>query len=197
MAHPNVSSSHVHFRPESKAAAFRIFVPLFLLSSALLILGLKFNASRTLFNYLLAFTFLMSLGLGGLFFSMLQHATGAGWSVVVRRIPESLSHFLPWGFLLILPIVFGLDFLYEWSRHKLHDPILSHKAMYLNEPFFILRNILYFSIWTLLYKKIIRASIAQDHHGALPTTHQLTRWSCAGIVLFAITLTFAAIDWIM
>jgi len=196
MAHPDVSSSLVHFRSESKLRAFRIFVPLFLLSSVLLILGLKLNPSRIIFNYLLIFTFLMSLGLGGLFFSMLHHATGAGWSVVVRRIPESLAHLLPWGFLLMIPIVLGLDVLYEWSRHETHDLILSHKAIYLNDTFFIIRNIFYFSIWTLLYKKIIRASMTQDHQGRI-TTHQLVRWSCVGIVLFAITLTFAAIDWIM
>src|SRR3990167_5831895 len=167
MTHTELSSAHVHFRPESKASAFRIFVPLFLLSSALLLLGLKLNASRTLFNYLLVFTFLMSLGLGGLFFSMLHHATGAGWSVFVRRIPESLAHLLPWGFVLILPVILGLDFLYEWSRHEAHDPILSHKAHYLNDTFFIIRNILYFTIWTLLYKKVIRASITQDHEGSI------------------------------
>src|SRR3989338_4452380 len=104
MAHSDISSSKVYFQTESKLRVFKIFSPLFLLSSLLLIIGFKFNASRTLFNYLLAFTFLMSLGLGGLFFSMLHHATGAGWGVVVRRIPESLAHFLPWGFLLMIPV---------------------------------------------------------------------------------------------
>lgn len=198
MAHSDISSSKVYFQTESKLRVFRIFVPLFLLSSLFLIIGFKFNASRTLFNYLLAFTFLMSLGLGGLFFSMLHHATGASWSVVVRRIPESLAHLLPWGFILILPVFFGLDFLYEWSRQEsAHDAILTHKAAYLNDTFFIIRNIFYFTIWTLLYKKIIGTSIAQDQHGDIQITHKLVRWSSAGIVLFAITLTFAAIDWIM
>ncbi len=197
MAHTDLSSSHIHFRSTSKVHVFKIFGPLFLLSSLLLLAGFKLNSGRLFFNYLLAFTFLMSLGLGGLFFAMIQHAAGAGWSVVVRRIPESFTSLLPLGFVLILPILLGLDFLYEWARHEAHDPLLTHKAAYLNTPFFIIRNIFYFAIWTLLYKKVVRASIEQDHHGSLDTSHRMIRWSSGGLVLFALTLTFAAIDWIM
>ena len=48
------------------------------------------------FAYLVALMFWLAPGLGSLFFILVQHATRAGWSVVMRRIaentvPESLA----------------------------------------------------------------------------------------------------------
>ena len=38
-----------------------------------------------LFSYLVGFVYFVSLGLGGLIFTIIQHVTRASWSVVVRR----------------------------------------------------------------------------------------------------------------
>lgn len=177
----------------------KIFLPLFGLSTFLLLWGLKYNSERVLFNYLLSFSFLMSIGLSGLFFTMLQYVTGSSWSVVIRRIPESFTHLLPLGFLLALPIFFGLDLLYYWTT--LQDHAMTHKAAYLNKPFFIVRTFLYFSIWTFLYIKVVRPSFHQDSkttfQEAMTITNQATKWSSIGLVLFALSLTFAAVDWLM
>ena len=58
--------------------------------------------------YIVAFCFVLSLSLGGLFFTMLQHLTRAGWSVVVRRLAEGLAGNLRWIWILFIPIVIGL-----------------------------------------------------------------------------------------
>ncbi|MHC4219985.1 MAG: hypothetical protein ACYSU7_16195, partial [Planctomycetota bacterium] len=63
---------------------------------------------RFLRSYLVAFCFVLSLSLGGLFFTMLQHLTRAGWSVVLRRIAEGLAGNLRWIWILFIPIVIGL-----------------------------------------------------------------------------------------
>ncbi|MEM8873957.1 MAG: hypothetical protein AAGD32_06820 [Planctomycetota bacterium] len=56
-------------------------------------------------SYLMAYVFCLSFAVGGLFVVMLQHATKAGWSVVVRRVPEALAGSFPILVLLALPLV--------------------------------------------------------------------------------------------
>ncbi|MHC4130043.1 MAG: quinol:cytochrome C oxidoreductase, partial [Planctomycetota bacterium] len=58
---------------------------------------------RFLRAYLVAFCFVCSLSLGGLFFTMLQHLTRAGWSVVLRRVAEGLAGNLRWIWILFIP----------------------------------------------------------------------------------------------
>lgn len=180
-----------------------LFVPLFTLTSALLLYGVIQESlyQRVIFNYLLAFVFLMSLALSGLFFTMIQHAVNAGWSPMIRRIPENMTHLFPLGFLLIIPIFLNLDTLYYWhaqlSNPHVHDPALLHKAAYLNTTFYITRSVIYFLLWILLYERIVRQSFLQDIVGSTEITRRITQWSYVGLVIFAATITFAAIDWIM
>ncbi|MEM6313188.1 MAG: hypothetical protein AAF743_03830, partial [Planctomycetota bacterium] len=54
------------------------------------------------------YVFCLSFAVGGLFFVMLQHATKAGWSVAVRRVPEALAGSFPVLVVLALPIVGSL-----------------------------------------------------------------------------------------
>jgi hypothetical protein len=46
--------------------------------------------------YVVAYCFVISICLGGLFFTILQHLTRAGWSVAIRRISEGLASNLRW-----------------------------------------------------------------------------------------------------
>src|SRR4051794_36188118 len=57
-------------------------------------------------SYLTAFVFVASLGLGALFWVMIHHLVGAGWSVVIRRFSENLTGLLPGLFLLFVPLLF-------------------------------------------------------------------------------------------
>jgi hypothetical protein len=96
-------------------------------------------------SYLVAFTFVISLSLGCLFFVLIQHLTRAGWSVVVRRVAEVLAACLAPLALLSLPIVvpllFGGHSLFEWNDPQLvaDDELIQHKRPYLNPGFFTLR----------------------------------------------------------
>ena len=143
-----------HLNPLGAKKLINTSFLLFIFLSGLLLFEFKYSPTHVAFNYLLAFTFLISLALGGLFFSMLQHATSAGWSVVVRRIAESFTHLLPIGIILALPIFWGIPLLFHWSHPDVmaHNHLLARKASYLNPTFFI--NILIHLI--LMGKKKIR-----------------------------------------
>ena len=85
-------------------------------------------------SYLIGWAFCASLVVGGLFFVLIQHLTKARWSVVVRRMAESLAWGAPLLLVTSIPIFFGIHDLYHWSHEDvaLHDPIIAGKTVYLN-----------------------------------------------------------------
>jgi len=152
------------------------------------------------YAYLTAFMTFLAFGLGGLIFVMLQHITRAGWSVVVRRLAENVALTLIPMAVLSIPIwTTGMESLFHWAEpHALdHDPVLAAKASYLNPASFQTRAIGYLAIWAGLawfyYSTSRKMDTTRDWNLSIP----MWRVSAPGIVLFAMSLTFAAFDWLM
>ena len=157
------------------------------------------NSDRFFQSYLINFCFYLSLALGGLFFVLIQHLTGATWSVVVRRIAETISGNLWLMAILFIPIAVSLPRLYEWAHPEVvaNDPILQAKEAFLNPAFFWIRSVVYFLVWILLSTYFQRKSLSQDETGDIPTTLSMERVSAPGTILFALTTTFASFDYLM
>ncbi len=151
------------------------------------------------FSYLVAFMFFLTLSLGSLFFVIIQNLVRSGWSVSIRRIPEVYAMNLRLFPFLFLPILFGIGDLYYWAHPHvvLSDFILKAKSGYLNVPFFVCRALGYFVIWIWLARKFFENSTLQDQSGAQSYTLNSQKTSTYGVILFAITITFASIDWVM
>jgi hypothetical protein len=148
-------------------------------------------------SYLAAFVFWVTVGLGGLFFTMLHHLVSATWSVVVRRLAEAVMCTLPLLFLFFIPIaVFSIGDLYHWA-HPGHDAVLQEKSPWLNTGMYIGRGVLYFVIWSVLAFFLSRKSLEQDTSPGEKVTARMKQLSALGMVLFALSLTFAAFDWLM
>jgi hypothetical protein len=126
-------------------------------------------------------------------------ATKAGWSVVVRRIAEQAMATLPLFVLLFVPVLIGIEELFSWTHAEkvADDALLQAKAPYLNVGFFQLRAAVYFAAWIALSWIFSTQSRRQDRSGDHVITRRLQRLSQPGIVVFALTTTFASIDWIM
>jgi hypothetical protein len=62
--------------------------------------------------YLIAFTYVLSISLGGLFFVIVQHLTKAGWSVVVRRVAEGIAWNVRFLWIPALPLLVAIAFGY-------------------------------------------------------------------------------------
>ncbi|MDZ4723799.1 MAG: hypothetical protein SGI97_07845 [candidate division Zixibacteria bacterium] len=163
------------------------------------IAGYVMDHDRFFHAYLTGFAYWVSLCLGALFFTMLQHLTGAHWSVVVRRISETLMACLPVMFLLSIPMFLGIHSLYHWSHEDAvaTDALLKWKSPFLNSPFFIARTIVYFLIWSTLSYFLHKTSLEQDRGFKEDQLIRLRRLSAGGMVLFAVTITVAAFDWLM
>ena len=150
-------------------------------------------------SYLVAFFFFLTITLGNLFFVLFQHISRAGWSASVRRVSEIIMANIPLMAILFLPIIFGIHDLYHWSHHEavMQDHLLQGKLPYLNVPFFIVRAFVFFGIWILMIRKYFGFSLLQDKKRDDSLTLKLQRAATYSIILFALTITFSGVDWIM
>ena len=154
------------------------------------------------YAYLTAYYGVLAISLGGLFFVILQHLVRAGWSIAVRRLAENAMITLPFMCLLGLPIVFGgMHDLYHWTDTEAvaADVMLSAKASYLNEGFFRIRIGVYFGIWTLLSVLFYTWSTSgdDDEVKAARNADRARAFAAPALLLFALSLTFAAFDFLM
>jgi hypothetical protein len=143
----------------------RIEKPAFLAGVAGLVIGVLFGIATgwdVFFrSYVLNYSFVLSLALGGLFFVMLQHLVRAGWSVGVRRLAEFTAGTMPLMVLLFLPLLIpvlsGMPGVYLWANAEAvaGDELLQHKQSYLNVPFFFARCVVYFLICVMLTRYFV------------------------------------------
>jgi hypothetical protein len=147
-------------------------------------------------SYLLAFVYWIGISLGSLSLLLLHHLVGGRWGWIIRRILEAALGTLPLMLLLFLPLIFGVEVLYEWAKPEaVNDEILLQKAAYLNTPFFLIRTAIYFAIWLLLAYILNKRSVQQDDTGDPELSRKFQIVSGPGLVLYGVTVTFAAIDW--
>jgi len=146
--------------------------------------------------YLAVYLFWLGIALGSLAVLMLHHLVGGGWGFLIRRTLEAAAGTLPLMAILFLPIAAGMPEIYSWARPgAADDPILRAKSGYLNGPFFIARAGVYFAVWILLAVLLDRASGKQDRTGDPETTKRLKTLSGPGLVVYGLTVSFAAVDW--
>ena len=154
--------------------------------------------------YLLAFIAWLGVTLGSMAILMIRHLTGGGWGMVIRRIMGAAMRCIPLMALLFVPILFGLPRLYVWARPlnsvsdlKLRAHLADITQSYLNVRGFVERAIIYFAIWYLLSFLLSRWSREQNQPPLRDNSARFKAVSGPGLILYAFTISFAAIDWIM
>lgn len=161
--------------------------------------GFAVNAEWVLRSYLLAFTLWGGVAIGCLGLLMLHHMVGGGWGVALRRLLEAGTRTFPVVFLLFIPIALGVHSLYEWSHADVvaKDHLLQHKSIYLNTTGFYVRAVVYFAIWIFLSTKLNALSKRQEQEGYWPVRPSLQKVSAPGLIVHALVVTFAGVDWVM
>src|SRR5262249_45956123 len=157
------------------------------------------DPTQLLRSYLVAYLFWVGGALGCLALLMIQHVTGGAWGVAIRRLLESGARTLPVMAIMFLPIALGLGHLYEWAQPEqvAHDPLLQHKALYLNVPFFLAPAAFHCRAWALAARALSRWSLRQVERFDPVPGERLELISRGGLVLLGLTMTFAAVDWAM
>ena len=172
-----------------------------------MIYGFVSDAHRTWASLLVNNFFFLAIALAGIFFVAIQYVSNAGWSVAIKRVPEAMSTYLPYaGVGMLLIFFFGMHDLYHWTHHDIYDPasphydeIISNKAAYLNIPFFTIRTVVYILIWTGFAWLIRKNSLLADQIPGGDYTYfkKNFKLSAGFLVLFAITSSTSAWDWLM
>jgi hypothetical protein len=153
-------------------------------------------------SYLTNFIYILSFTLGALFFILVQFLTRAGWSSSIRRLAEIIMVLIPLIAVLFVPILVlllsGNSDLYQWNSDKIESAIVASKAeFYLTKEFFTIRSLVYFAFWILTSTWFYRLSRAQDESGDTELSSVRQKWAGPLIMLFSLSVTFAAFDWVM
>ena len=154
--------------------------------------------------------FFLGISLFAVFFVALQHVAEAGWSTVLKRVPEAIMTFLPFTAIMMLFIVIAAtlhwNHIYHWLAEGIMDPeshhydkIIAGKEAYLNSTFFLIRSFIYVFIWIYCARRLRQISLDGDAEGEIGEKSYWKGLRVSGwfIVLFAITSSTAAWDWIM
>jgi hypothetical protein len=162
--------------------------------------GLIAWPARTWPNLLLADVYLLTMALAGALFVSMQYLSGAGWSVVLRRIAEAMMSGLPVAAALMLSLFFGRHILYPWAQPggpAAGVAMSPAKAAYLSTPLVFARMFAMLAVWMLLARRLRTTSLQQDRDPE-PARHRwMIRYSAAFAVAFAATFTLASVDWLM
>ena len=173
-----------------------------------LIFGFTTDAHGTWPALLFNTYFYLGISVFAVFFVAMQYVAEAGWSIVLKRVPEAIMAALPFFSIIMLFIVFASimhwNHIYHWLHEGIMDPASEHydriiagKEPYLNATFFIVRTIIYLLIWNYFAKKLRRLSILEDSNGGTSYHNSGVKTSAWFMVFFAVTSATASWDWIM
>lgn len=155
--------------------------------------------------------YFIGIALIGVFFVAFNYASQAGWSAYLKRIPEAFGNWIPFAGLLMIALYFITNYtapghfhIFHWLDQSLYDKdggnydsIIAAKQPYLNQTFFLIRMVVYFVLWYFMWKLIRNISKAEDLEGGTQHWWKMRSLSAIFIIIFALTSSSAAWDWIM
>lgn len=146
-------------------------------------------------GYLIAYIFWVGLTLGCLALLLIQHLAGGPWGAIARRFLEAGAGNVFMMALLFIPVLIGMRSLYVWTDpgYVAAHPTVELKTSYLNIPAFIFRSAIYFATWGILVFLFRRWSKRQDDGEDL--AQHMRNAGALGLLMFVLTMTFAAFDW--
>lgn len=168
------------------------------------------NARATSHSYLLAFCYWVGISVASLIMVAIFHTAKAKWMTVLRRTMETMAVSVLIFAPLFLGLIPALKHLYPWMPgselinqfSELEREHLGHKQHgYLNPTFFAVRQVIYFVVWGFVATRLHGWSSRQDETEDLNTRLGLTvkqrMFSPGALPFLALTITFAAFDWLM
>jgi len=152
-----------------------------------------YNPQLAWASYIEGFFYALVLALSGAFFVSLNYVTKSVWHVPIRRVAEAMTAYIPWTLLFILPVLFNLDIIYEWTDHHASH-LHGTKADYLTPGFWIVRTLAFLFIWVIYTSSYRRQSLAQDEHRQRLS---MVGMSARYLIIFGFTFTIFSIDFFM
>ncbi|MCG8581967.1 MAG: envelope fusion protein [Bacteroidales bacterium] len=170
------------------------------IGAVLAVAGVAMNLDHThriWANVLLNGFYFTAIAMSAAFFVIVHVLGESGWHTAVQRIPEALSMYVPIGGVFMLLVLVGMHDIYHWSHTEHLDEILQGKAPYLNPMFFSIRTVAYIVIWSLLVIWFRKTSLKTDSNDDIRLFNKQRSIAGIFIVIFAVTSSTSAWDWIM
>lgn len=141
----------------------------------------------------------------GTVFMAIQYVAYAGWSVVIKRINEALSAWLlPGGIIMVVVFLLGRHDIFHWTHAGImnpkspnYDAIIAGKGGFLSVPFYLIRMVSYLFIWWAFSQRLRQLSLQEDLNGGTSYFHTSITTAALFLVLFAVTSSMSAWDWVM
>ena len=158
--------------------------------------------------YLLGYMDWLGIALGSMAILMIRHLTGGGWGTVIRRILGAAMRTVPLMAVLFIPVIIAVaqHRMYPWAmaldaiqEPRIREHLEKHSFVrsYLNFGGFVFRAVIYFAIWNVLSFLLSKWSKQTDSPTTPDNTQRFKAVSGPGLILYAFTISFAAIDWVM
>jgi len=145
----------------------------------------------------------LAIAIGSLFWVLVFHSLNASWPITLRRQFENIAATV-WVPVLMMFVVVAIEVsqggvLLTWLGYtgEEYNHLLEVKKPYLNAPFFIIRMLMYATVWIGLSQILRGWSRASDESGDRTNGRKARFLSGAGIPLFALTTAFASFDFLM
>jgi hypothetical protein len=176
----------------------RLLTTLAVVGIALTAISAIIVPERTWASSLLVAYYLVTLGLGGAVFIAVANVTGAGWHTAFRRVPEAFTSVLPVSSVILFTLLAVQVSRYTWHFHGTGDAgTFWFKELWLSPLFFIVRAVLYITLWIVFSQRLVRVSHQQDRLTTHSPARINTTASAVFLAVFALSFSLASIDWIM
>lgn len=165
----------------------------FAVSAVLLVVGFAFathHLRHALCVYLASWLFVLGAVLGSAALLMIHALTGGDWGVRLGQEWNAALRLFPYAAIAVIPLLIGSHWLFPWLHGgpSPDDPDLDQQRWYLNAAGLIVRTIVVFACWAWLVYGALRAR----SKGPIRA-----RFAAPGLILLLLTVTLAAVDWVM
>jgi hypothetical protein len=226
MAHETHASTHARTLPANlgapafvdgwKSRALIIGVVSLVLAVVLAFLGQAQDGlgwDHFLRAWVMGLMLTFGFAVGGLALLMVQYCSGGKYGLLVRRPLEAMSRTLPLIFVYWVVVAIFMKKLYLWA--KISDPraalaqgliteaqahCIEFKRPMLNPVTFVWVSVLCFLIWGFYAWRLNAWGLKRDSQGPETTPYWIKKFenfSGPGIVVYSLTMTAAAIYWVM
>jgi hypothetical protein len=142
-------------------------------------------------SYLVAFLYVLAPAAGSLALLLLHRLTGGRWGEELDDVLTAGARTLPYVALLFVPLLASPGNVFPVLEGSAHAPDLTnHEALYFQRPFFTARALLYFIAWIWL-----ALSITKRESSTSRKPGRGAGFAGFGLVVYFLTMTFAAMDW--
>lgn len=148
-------------------------------------LGLTLDPRLMLTAYLAAAVATVGIPLGALGVLLMTYLVPGRWTAELHPVLSRAALMLPYSAALMLPVLIGVTYIYPWTHHA--ETGKTFQAIYLTPWFFTVRAAAYLVVLSLIARWAVRAYRRPEAQ---------TRSASAGMIVYALLVSFAGVDWL-